>query len=113
MENFFSDAGMVTITLVVLYCLKKLYDYYYLKQSTFHENEKVYEAANAFAHGESFEDIESILANCIDFDKQDAEAIIHDSFSHKADADGGYRAFLRSVNKILDADVYDEKRHLQ
>ncbi len=109
MNDFLENFGLMAIFFVVIYGYKKILEYYDLKQSSFYENEKVYEAANEFAHGASSNEVKVILVSCFDFDMDDAEKILSRSIPHKTDKDGGYRAFIRSVNKILGEDVYSTK----
>lgn len=110
-DSFLANVGLLAIIFVIIYGYKKLQDYYYFKPSGFYENEKIYKAADEFVHGASSDDIKAILTNCLDFDKEDAEEILSLSIPHRTDKDRGYKAFIKSVNKVLGADVYKEQQH--
>lgn len=112
MYSFLENVGLLAIAFVIIYGYKKIKEYYYFKQSSFCENEKVYKAADDFVLGASSDDVKAILANCLDFDIEDVEEILSRSISHRTDKDGGYRAFIRSVNKVLGADIYSEQHHI-
>ena len=111
MDSFLANVGLLAIAFVIIYGYKKIQDYYYFNHSCFYENEKVYMAADKFAHGASSNDVKAILSSCFDFTEEDAEEILLQSASHRTDKDGGYRAFIRSVNEVLGEDVYNEKCH--
>lgn len=112
MDSLLENLGLMTIAFVIIYLYKKILDYTELKRSSFYENEKVYKAADEFRHGASPDDVKAILESCFDFDHDDAEEILSHSISHRAEKDGGYRAFIRSVNKVLGEDVYKEQYHV-
>ena len=109
MKSFLENAGMIAIALLVIFSLKKIYDYEYLKRAGYYEDDKVYQAADQFARGLSPDHIKSILASCVDFDGEDAETIVLKASPHRADKDGGYRAFIKSVNRVLGEAVYSER----
>lgn len=111
MDSFLANVGLLAIAFVIIYGYKKIQDYYYFKHLSFYENEKVYKAANEFVHGASSDDVKAILASCSDFDEEDAEEILSRALPRRTDKDGGYRAFIRSVNKVLGEDVYSEQCH--
>jgi hypothetical protein len=48
------------------------------------------------------------LTSCIEFDEKEAEAILAESSPHRFDEDGGYREFIKAVNRVLGADTYNE-----
>ena len=108
MDSFLGNVGLMAICFLITYCYKKVLEHYELKRSSFYEDEKVYKAAGEFAHGASINDIKAILANCA-FDKEDVRKILSRSASHRNDRDGGYRGFIRSVNKVLGEDIYSEQ----
>jgi 3-deoxy-D-manno-octulosonate 8-phosphate phosphatase KdsC-like HAD superfamily phosphatase len=110
-NGFLANVGLLAIAFVVIYAYKKIQDYYYFKHSAFYENERIYEAAHEFVRGVSVNDIKAILASCLDFDEEDAEKILSQALPHRTDKDGGYGAFIRSVNKVLGEDVYSEQCH--
>lgn len=109
MDSFLENVGILAIAFLVVYIYKKILEWYDYKRSGFYEDEKVYKAADEFAHGSPSDDIKAILSGCFDFDEESAERIISLANSRKNHRDGGYRAFIRAANKVLGADVYDEK----
>ncbi len=109
MDNFLQNVGLLAIALVIMYGYKKIVEYYDLKRSSFLADEQVYQAAAEFVHGASSDDVKAILAGCFDFDEEDAAEILSRSIPHRTDKDGGYRAFIRSVNQVLGADIYNER----
>lgn len=111
MDSFLENVGMLAMAFVIIYGYKKIHEYYYFKQSSYYEDEKVYKAAEAFVQGAPSDDVKVILAGCFDFDEKDAEEILSRSISYRTDKDGGYRAFIRTVNKVLGEDVYSERCH--
>lgn len=111
MDSFLENVGILAIAFVIIYGYKKIQEYYYLKWLSFHEDEKVYKAADEFVHGAPSDDVKVILASCFDLDEKGAEEILSRSIPHRTDKDGGYRAFIRSVNKVLGEDVYSERCH--
>jgi hypothetical protein len=111
MDSFLANVGLLTIAFVIIYGYKKIQEYYYFKHSGFYENEKIYKAADEFVHGASSDDVKAILASCFDFDEEDAEEILSRALPHRTDKDRGYRAFIKSVNKVLGEDVYSEQCH--
>jgi hypothetical protein len=111
MDSFFENVGMLAIAFIIIYGYKKILEYYDFKYSGFYENEKVYKAADEFVQGAASDDVKALLAGCFDFDDEDADEIISCSLPHKTDKDGGYREFIKSVNRVLGVDVYDEQCH--
>jgi len=112
MDSFLANVGLLAIAFAVIYIYKKVLEWYDYKHSGFYADKKVYKAADEFVHGASSDDVKVILAGCFDFDEGDAEKILSLSIPHRTDKDGGYRVFIRSVNKVLGEDIYDEKRHI-
>lgn len=110
MENFLKDFGLLAIFFIIAYGYKKIKDYYDLKWSGLHENGKVYLAAGKFARGAPDEGVRAALENCPEFKEQDVEKILSRAIPHRTDKDGGYRAFLRSVNRAVGEELYDEHR---
>ena len=111
MDSFLENVGLVAISFLVIYIEKKISEYYYFKQLSFYESDKIYKAADEFIHGASFDDVKAILEKCLDFDEEDIEKILSQSIPHRTDKDGGYRAFIKTVNKVLGEDVYSEHCH--
>jgi len=109
MDSFLENVGLLAICFIIIYGYKKAVEYYSLKRLSFHEDEKVYKAADEFVHGAPSDDVKVILASCFDFNEKDAEEILSRSIPHRTDKDGGYRAFIRTVNKVLGEDVYSER----
>lgn len=113
MNGILSKIGLIAIVLVIIYIIKKIYDYYYKKailkskDDLYESNNKVYKAARAFAQGATFDEIRNTLNNCIEFDEDDIEEILSLSFPHRTDEDGGYGAFIKAVNHVTGKDVYE------
>lgn len=107
MNNILAKFGFTTIVLLLFYIIKKISDYFYLKKANYQEDDKVYKAAREFSQGAPFNDIRDTLENCLDFDEEDTEEILSQSFPHRSDEDGGYNAFIKAVNKVLGEDVYN------
>ena len=110
MNVFLKDFGILAIGLLIGILYKKFLEFYDDNRFMFHEDDKVYEAAEKFAGGTSYHDVEEILSKCSGFNDEKAGDILRQSLPHRTDHDGGYRFFIRSVNKKLGEDVYEEKR---
>ncbi|MCR6547143.1 hypothetical protein NVS47_16775 [Dehalobacterium formicoaceticum] len=110
MESFLANIGILAIAFVIIYIYQKMLEWHDSKQSSFYEDKKVYQAADEFAHGASSNEVKALLTACYALDEGDMEKIMSMSMPHKADKDGGYRSFIRSVNHVLGEDIYDEKR---
>ena len=111
MDNFLENVGLVAISFLIIYIAKKISEYYNFKQLSFYEDDRIYKAADEFIHGVSSDDVKVILGKYLDFDEEDIEKILSQSIPHRADKDGGYRAFIKTVNKVLGEDVYSEHCH--
>jgi hypothetical protein len=111
MDSFLENIGFMAICFVIIYGYKKLLEYNEMKYSSLYEDNKVYQAADEFVHGAASNEVVNILTSCIDFDEKDADKILSLSIPHKTDRDGGYRKFIKSVNKVLGADIYSEQCH--
>jgi|GEM_PF-2334201 len=109
MGDFFYDVGMITICFVTALGCKKLAEYFHNKRRGLYESKKVYRAADKFSEGVPSEDVQALLKNCLEFDGEDAETVLSLSLPHRKDKDGGYRAFIRSVNRVLGENVYSER----
>lgn len=110
MNSFLENFGFFAIFFSIVYGYKKIQDYYYLKRLGLHENERVYLAAGEFARGAPAGEVKLILENCSEFDEEDIKRILSRAISHRLDKDGGYRAFIRSVNNVVGDELYDERR---
>jgi hypothetical protein len=110
MHSYLVNFGLLAILFIIVYGYKKILEYYELKRMGLHENERVYKAAEEFAHGVSSDDVKAILEDCFKIDDVDVEKILTKAIPHRTDKDGGYHAFIRSVNKEVGDDVYDERR---
>ncbi|EGO9279679.1 MULTISPECIES: hypothetical protein [Enterococcus] len=111
MDSFFENVGMLAIVFIIIYGYKKILEYYDFKYSGFYENEKVYKAADKFVQGAASDDVKALLTSCFDFDNEAADEILSRSLPHRTDKDGGYREFIKSVNRVLGVDVYSEQCH--
>lgn len=112
MNTVLGNIGLFAIFCSVIYIYKKILEYYDIKRLGLYEDEKIYKTAEKFSHGISSEKIKSYLSECNHFNKEDAEKVLLESSSHRIDKDGGYRIFIKSVNKVLGENVYDEKYHI-
>jgi hypothetical protein len=112
MNSFFANTGLIAVSLLILYIIKKLSDHFYLKKASYPADHKIYEAAQEFAEGASYADVRTILASCVDLDEEDTEEILLQSAPHRTDHDGGYGAFIKAVNMVLGEDVYSELYHI-
>lgn len=110
MDTFLKNFGLFAIFFLIAYGYKKIQDNHELKRMGLHEDEKVYMAADEFVCGAPSDEVKGILDSCFEFDGQDADVILARAIPHRADKDGGYRAFIRSVNKVVGDELYDEKR---
>lgn len=111
MHGFLEGTGLLAIFFAVVYGYKKILEYYELKRMGLHENKKVYQAANEFARGAEIGNVKAILDSCFEFEERDVEKILSRAIPHRVDRDGGYRAFIRFVNKVVGDELYDERRH--
>lgn len=109
MHSFLENFGLLAIFFVVVYGYKKILEHYDWKRMGLHENKRVYQAADEFVHGARTEDVKAILDTCFEFDEEDVEKILSGAIPHRTDKDGGYRAFIRSVNKAVGDELYDER----
>ncbi len=98
--RFLESMGLIAISLLVLYIIKKINDYIEWKRTGCQQNEKVYRAAGEFAQGASYQAVTNLLVRCIDFDEEDAAEVWAQSLPHRTDKDGGYGAFVKAANKV-------------
>ena len=113
MDSFLANVGMLAIACLIVYIYKKVLEWYDYNHSGFYEDERVYRAADAFVYGASPDDVKAIVRDCYELDEADMEKILSAANLHRVDKDGGYRAFIRLVNKLIGEDVYNEKRHIK
>ncbi|MCL6604968.1 MAG: hypothetical protein K6T94_19055 [Paenibacillus sp.] len=106
MEELLRNVGLISIMLVLMYTIKKIYDNIYLQRAGLYEDDNVYKAAKEFAQGAPLEDVRGILTNCIDFDDKGMEKIMSLAHPYRTQKDGGYQAFIKAVNNVLGEDVY-------
>ena len=111
MDGILENVGIAMISFLIIYVCKKILEFYDFKRP--YVSEKVYNAADEFAHGASYDEVKAILTRCIDFDGDDAEKILSRSVPYRTEKDGGYRAFIKSVNKLLGQNAYNEQFHTQ
>ena len=107
------NIGFIAVILAIIYVYKRIAEIHSYKDSDFYESKKVYKAASEFANGASSDEVKNILTNSVEFDEEDADNVLADLSSHRLDEDGGYREFIKSVNKVLGADVYRECYRIQ
>lgn len=106
--SFLESIGLIAISLLVFYIIKKISNYIDWKRISYPQNEKVYRAAGEFVQGASYYDVMNLLESCIDFDGEDAAEIWAKALPHRTDEDGGYGAFIKAVNRVLGKDIYSE-----
>ncbi|MDQ0195285.1 hypothetical protein [Paenibacillus wynnii] len=106
MDELLRNVGLISIMLVLLYAIKKIYDNTYLQRAGLYEDDNVYKAAEEFAQGAPSNDVRGILSNCYDIDDKGMEKILSLALPHRTQKDGGYSAFIKAVNKVLGEDVY-------
>jgi hypothetical protein len=68
-------------------------------------------AAEAFAKGASAKKIDDILTGGFCLNMGEAEEVMSQALPHRSDRDGGYKAFLSSVNNVIGEDVYQIRHH--
>ena len=109
MNIFLMNVGFFAVCVVIVIAYKKILSFYYQKRLEFLKDNNVYKAAEKFADGASVIEVKRILVSCFDLNEKNVEEILSQSLSHRTDKDGGYRYFIRSVNKVLGEDIYSEK----
>jgi len=110
MNDLLQGIGFLAICFVIVYGYQKILEYYDVNRSAFPEDERVYQAAEAFARGAPPDEVRAILDSCLALDAGDSEEILARALPHRADRDGGYKAFIRSANRVLGGDIYSERR---
>lgn len=109
MHGFLENVGLLAIFFAVTYGYKKILEYNDSRRIGLPENKKVYQAANEFVRGAETGNVKAILDECFEFEEEDIKKILSRAIPHRTDQDGGYRAFIRSVNKVVGDDLYDER----
>lgn len=67
MNELLKNVGLISIIMVLLYIIKKIYDYSYLKNLGLYEDDNIVKAAEEFAQRAApTDDVRIILPNCID-----------------------------------------------
>ncbi len=112
MGDIWENIGILAVVSLIVYICKKILEWHDYSRSSFCEDENVYRAADEFVHGASCDAVKAVLLGCLFLDAEDAEEIMSLSTPHRSDRDGGYRAFIRAVNKVLGEDIYDAGRHI-
>lgn len=112
MDSYSKYFVILVIFLVIGIAYKKYLEFNDDKRWMFHKDDNIYKAAKKFAAGASLNEVKDILISCFDLNEKNAEDILTRSSPHKTDKDGGYRSFIRSVNKELGEDVYEEKYYM-
>ena len=69
-------------------------------------NPRVYQAARLFAQGEPIDRVKELLLNCYDFDEDEAREVVLSADHYRDDVDGGYSAFINTVNLVLGTSAY-------
>jgi hypothetical protein len=106
MEVLLRNIGLVTVITALLVLIKRKYNRIYLEQEGCYEDYAVYKAADRFAGGASVEEVKNMLAACFEFDAGGTEAVLAEALPHRHEQDGGYRAFIHAVNKVLGDEIY-------
>ncbi|APB75878.1 MULTISPECIES: hypothetical protein [Paenibacillus] len=109
MNEILTSAGLISIVLAVLYSVKKIYDFIDLQKVTrkdIYENYDIYKAAQKFALGTPVDEIREILTNSYELDDNQVEETMFLALPHRNDTDGGYLAFIKAVNRVLEQEVY-------
>ena len=69
-------------------------------------NPKVYQAARVFAQHEPDDTVKDLLFRCPNLDNNDVSKILQAAKIYIEDVDGGYSAFLNTVNLVLHTKAY-------
>ncbi|MCE3202749.1 hypothetical protein [Paenibacillus sonchi] len=109
MEGLLRNTGLISILLVVLYSIKKLYDVADMRKAEMqgcYENKDIYKAARKFAQGAPEDEVREILSGSYELDGRQIEQTMLLALASRQDRDGGYAAFLKAVNQVLGEDRY-------
>ena len=107
MNELWKDLVFLGVCYIVLICYRKILEYHNLKQTSYCEDETIYLAAKSFAKRDDVSIVKSIIMQSSDFTNTEAETIISKSIKCRGNSDGGYREFLKSVNKTLGITLYE------
>lgn len=115
MMRILAGAGLLSLSLLVLYSVKKIYEYRDIRRMDaskgFYEDCGIYKAADAFAQGASVQVMEKMLSMSYELNPERIEETLVLAFPHQNDSDGGYRAFIQAVNQVLEEDIYQVNRY--
>ncbi|MNI02574.1 hypothetical protein D3C73_554560 [compost metagenome] len=109
MEGLLRNTGLISILLVVLYSIKKLYDVADMRKAGmqgWYENKEIYKAARMFAQGAPDDEIKGILSGSYELDDRQIGQAMLLALASRQDRDGGYAGFLKAVNQVLGEDRY-------
>ncbi|KWX80343.1 hypothetical protein [Paenibacillus jilunlii] len=109
MEGLLRNTGLISILLVVLYSIKKIYDVADMRKAGMqgcYENKDIYKAALKFAQGAPEAEIREILSSSYELDDRQVGQTMQLALASRQDGDGGYAAFLKAVNQVLGEDRY-------
>ncbi|QDY82607.1 hypothetical protein FQU75_03890 [Paenibacillus polymyxa] len=110
MNEILTMTGLILIVLVVLYSVKKIYDFIDMQnmiQRDIYENYEIYRAAQKFAFGTPVDEIREILTNSYELDDNQIKETMLLALPHRTDPDGGYLAFIKAVNWVLGQEIYN------
>jgi hypothetical protein len=106
MAGFWANLGFFAALGILIFGYHKFLDYREMNRPCPQADERVYEAADAFIQGAASRKVAAMLQSCLDIGDSQVDSIIKTAMSHKTDRDGGYRAFIRLVNREFGEDVY-------
>lgn len=106
MEDFWDNLGFFAALCIIILGYCKFMDYRDMNRPYHQTDERVYEAAGAFVLGAASQNVTAMLQSCLDIDDSQVDSIIKTAMSHKTDRDGGYRAFIRLVNREIGEEAY-------
>ncbi|MGZ0041225.1 hypothetical protein [Paenibacillus ottowii] len=109
MNEILRMTGLILTVLVVLYSVKKIYDFIDMRkmvQRDIYENYEIYRAAQKFAFGTPVDEITEILTNSYELDDNQIKETMLLALPHRTDPDGGYLAFIKAINRVLGQEIY-------
>ncbi|WP_189028869.1 hypothetical protein [Paenibacillus albidus] len=109
MMRILAGVGLLSLSLLVLYSVKKVYDYRDMREmdpTVYYEDYGIYKAAKVFAEGVPVNVIEEMLSKSYELDVMQIEQILSLALPYRNDSDGGYDAFIQAVNQVLGEEVY-------
>ena len=110
MEGFWANFGFFAALCIVILGYQKFLDCPEANRPCYRTDARIYEAAEAFLLGETPRKVAAILQSCPDIGELQADSIVKTAMSHRAEEDGGYRAFIRAVNREIGEEVYATRR---